>query len=1099
MTHAHLSFAATLALVSPLQVTFGGDYYVASTGDNNHDGSTGSPWRTLQKAADVMVAGDTCYIREGTYRESVIPVNSGTEGNPITFRAYQAEAVTINGCDTVSSAWTQADGNIYQTSITLDLGHENQIFVNDSEMVWEARWPNVGGNSLDNLLEFQKATMERGTTSTTIKNASIPDWDWSDGGVWVSSHKRWYCWTGEVTGAAPGEISLVDMSDPGGNHICKSGGLFYIFGVRDALDSANEWYYDADAAVLYLWAPDGNIPTGVEVKKRLDAFDLSNRQHITIKHLNFFASTIKTDEDSSGLEMDELTMQHIYHSNKAESRYSSQVKNGLVLYGTHHSLTNSEIAYSSGSGIYLEGSDNWLVNNYIHDVNYIGGYASPLWMVSTDTVFSHNTLYRTGRQGVYFSKIANSLFQYNDVSHAGYLTLDLGLTYGNCIDGGNAEVRYNWFHDAVSTEYTAGIYYDHGCKNIITHHNVVWGVQESAFKNNQHANYLLWYNNTGTSGQHGIRSRWEAAMAKDLHGSRYVNNIVSKDISFLASNYTLENNYSNYNQLTSNRYLASGSGPVDAAVHLDGITSEVIGVGPDAGAYELGGTDWTPGHNFVSAPTFVDTERVLALHRNRVLNASFEDGVLLPWASISGNVALHGKNNPSQWVTNSTTLCGSYSAELGEGQSGISQLVEGLEPNTEYEFMGKLRVDSGESAYLGVRNHGGTEVNANSISSTNSLWTKSTVKFITGADATSAEIFVWKSSAGAGTVYLEDAGVQYMRTADMVTSDVLSDNFENGLSQWSLLDDVTTNSVAQSPVNRGGSDREGALLQDTANTNSQMIADIQVDNDVSLYVQYDFRDTGMVQNPGFQLRSGETSGINLHMRSGSGKLQYNNAGTWTTLDTALDTDAWYRFTISVDPENSAQDQFDLRVQSLDVTASMIDVTYTDLNFQNDLSDFSNVRFHFNKPTEEICGVYHFDNLLMTTSSEELSPMIDLDVDGIDDYWEMAKFSDLITATTESDTDGDASKDQSEYLAGTDPNDASSIFAMSQAAEVDGSDIVLRWHTENHKYYYVEKSADLKVGWVKIPGNIAATPPENTYRVTDGFDGAAKFFRVVLVQ
>jgi len=425
-------------------------------------------------------------------------------------------------------------------------------------------------------------------------------------------------------------------------------------------------------------------------------------------------------------------------------------------------LTNSEIAYASGSGIYVEGSDHWLVNNYIHDVNYIGSYASPLWMDTTDTIFSHNTLYRTGRQGVYFNKMRNCLFQYNDVSHAGYLTWDLGLTYGNCIDGGNAEVRYNWFHTAVSTEYTAGIYYDHGCRNIITHHNVVWGVQESAFKNNQHANYLLWYNNTGTAGKHGITSRWDAGMAKDLHGCRYVNNVVSEDLNFLASNYTLENNYSNYSQLISHRYLAPGSEPVDGAVYLDGITAEVVGAGPDAGAYELGGTDWTPGHNFASPPSFVDTERVLALYRNRVFNASFEDGKLRPWASIGGNVTLRYENNYSQRVANGRTLCGNYSAQLGEGFSGISQLIEGLEPNTEYEFMGKLRVDSGETAYLGVRNHGGAEVQSNSTSDTNTLWTKSTVTFTTGPDATSAEIFARKSSTGSGLVFLEDAGVQYI-------------------------------------------------------------------------------------------------------------------------------------------------------------------------------------------------------------------------------------------------------------------------------------------------------------------------------------------------
>ncbi|MEZ4270169.1 MAG: hypothetical protein R3C68_01640 [Myxococcota bacterium] len=39
------------------------DYYVATTGDNANSGTIGSPFRTLEKAASVMSAGDTMFIR----------------------------------------------------------------------------------------------------------------------------------------------------------------------------------------------------------------------------------------------------------------------------------------------------------------------------------------------------------------------------------------------------------------------------------------------------------------------------------------------------------------------------------------------------------------------------------------------------------------------------------------------------------------------------------------------------------------------------------------------------------------------------------------------------------------------------------------------------------------------------------------------------------------------------------------------------------------------------------------------------------------------------------------------------------------------------
>ena len=64
-----------------------------------------------------------------------------------------------------------------------------------------------------------------------------------------------------------------------------------------------------------------------------------------------------------------------------------------------------------------------------------------------------------------------ALIQHCEMSYAGMLTSDLGLTYGNVIEGGNSEVRYNLLRDNKGTHFNMGLYYDHGTKNVITHHN----------------------------------------------------------------------------------------------------------------------------------------------------------------------------------------------------------------------------------------------------------------------------------------------------------------------------------------------------------------------------------------------------------------------------------------------------------------------------------------------------------------------------------------------------------------------------------------------------------------------------------------------------
>jgi hypothetical protein len=75
----------------------GQTYYVAPYGDDSSPGTESQPWRTIQKAANTLVGGDTVYIRAGTYNEQVIPQNSGVSGAYITYAAYPDETVTIDG------------------------------------------------------------------------------------------------------------------------------------------------------------------------------------------------------------------------------------------------------------------------------------------------------------------------------------------------------------------------------------------------------------------------------------------------------------------------------------------------------------------------------------------------------------------------------------------------------------------------------------------------------------------------------------------------------------------------------------------------------------------------------------------------------------------------------------------------------------------------------------------------------------------------------------------------------------------------------------------------------------------------------------------
>jgi hypothetical protein len=79
-------------------------YYVATTGNDANSGTSAAPWRTVAKAANTMVAGDTTYVRGGTYNEGLIPFRrSGTASAPIKLLNTPGEKPVIDFGVTLSN------------------------------------------------------------------------------------------------------------------------------------------------------------------------------------------------------------------------------------------------------------------------------------------------------------------------------------------------------------------------------------------------------------------------------------------------------------------------------------------------------------------------------------------------------------------------------------------------------------------------------------------------------------------------------------------------------------------------------------------------------------------------------------------------------------------------------------------------------------------------------------------------------------------------------------------------------------------------------------------------------------------------------------
>ena len=92
-----ITLAAAFVFLLSANAASAATYYVSTSGNDSNPGTLSSPWRTIQRAANTVVAGDTVQIRGGTYNEQINFNNSGTSGNPITFTNYAGEVVTIDG------------------------------------------------------------------------------------------------------------------------------------------------------------------------------------------------------------------------------------------------------------------------------------------------------------------------------------------------------------------------------------------------------------------------------------------------------------------------------------------------------------------------------------------------------------------------------------------------------------------------------------------------------------------------------------------------------------------------------------------------------------------------------------------------------------------------------------------------------------------------------------------------------------------------------------------------------------------------------------------------------------------------------------------
>ena len=631
-----VGLAALVGAVVAAASVHAGERFVAPNGDDAGPGTLDRPFRTIQKAAEAMAAGDTCIVREGVYRETVTLKNAGRPGQPIRFVAHPGEVATLCGTEPIDGPWQVYRGDIYTTKVNRDFV---QLFV-DGKMMVEARWPNM---SLEQLLDRSRwARATRGSRYGKIRDPELAKTgiDWTGALATLNVTHQFYTWTRFVTAHAAGQDFFEypkDFSKANEMRFAKKSwpwedDRYYLSGKLAALDRPTEWFLDRDTRTLYLWTEDGASPAGrsVEAKARDLAFEANGLDYIHLEGLHFFGATFQFRE-CSHCTLDGCHLLFPTYARELTDLNAKRVNTVRTwMQGHYNTVRNCSLAFSSTVGVKMAGQQNVIENCLVHDVCWNGslrytaiqmspyrrGNAPAGGIVRGNTVFNcGNAIISWGGQPY--------LIERNHVYDGGLACKDVALIYTGGPTCAGSVVRYNWAHGCRTEEGAGlGIRGDDQTRKLTVHHNVVWdcgrdGIIVKGDFNKVYNNTALYIGTKARLGNHiAMPVRPEPVKPwRRQHPLLQVQNANSEVFNNAARTIVgdqgrrtpfppgrnLADNYSGEAlKLVDPHRLdfrpRADSPLVDAGRQIPGFTDGHKGKAPDIGAYEYGGQHWKPGH-----------------------------------------------------------------------------------------------------------------------------------------------------------------------------------------------------------------------------------------------------------------------------------------------------------------------------------------------------------------------------------------------------------------------------------------------------------------------------------------------------------------------
>jgi len=605
----------TIIISFLLSFLLSNEYYVATYGDSANVGSFNYPFSSIQQAANVMNAGDICYIRQGVYHENIkLESKDGSSGSPIVFSAYNDERVVLDGTVPINSTWSIFNGNIWVAEIDYDIW---QLFVDYQEMVM-ARWPNAffeDGSIWDKESNWAHGTID--LDENAYQNGMMIDNPHGD----ISLENIGFNVEGATAILNVGSFKTYTREIL--NH---NGNTFYYEPVDlwktkhhdyflenkiEFLDSPGEWFYDVDSSLVYFWAPDNANPNNLNIRGKVQsyAFEIIDSDYIEIRDLEFFGTTFKFENSDYSI-IDHCNLVYPSCYKRMLGVVDTQPEMSIFTSSSNCKVINSAFRFIDGSALEMYSGSNTIENCYFYHIDYtatdLNGLMTTIQMGGSNNIFRRNTMHRMGASAT-LNPGNSAIIELNDMSDSGHMQSDGALV--QCMVGQqpNVQIRYNWLHD--TEKFGARFDGEGDGYGGHMHHNVIWNVQGGIMVKGYNHNI---YNNT--SFDNGSKN--DIIIMIDQGGNEgtiTINNASNKIAGHRTGTYQdypvpgiYENNWNGYETNQDIKDLlqdaenldftpTEGSILIDSGFDHENLDLNYIGDGPDLGAYEYGGEYWIPG------------------------------------------------------------------------------------------------------------------------------------------------------------------------------------------------------------------------------------------------------------------------------------------------------------------------------------------------------------------------------------------------------------------------------------------------------------------------------------------------------------------------